>query len=196
MRYSLIFLLLVSPICLGAQEDLQLGVHGGVGTDINLGLGLGVKVSAIPFQYRNQPLEIGVEVFYSNTTEITDEGLHSYEENTQLLVIGLLGNLLYRYNKEKPGVFYILGLGVAGVSVEWEEKSETDSSLGTPYGSSGSMQSADGTTGGSILNVGVGYHLGNGFEVRLELPVFVVFTAPGQASAVAPNLTLMAGYRF
>ena len=184
------------PLTFLWAEDMSLGVHAGLGTDLNLGLGIGAKVSIIPSMYRGHPLELGAELFYSHSVEVSDNGFNEYEETTNLVVFALMGNWLINYVPEQIGFYYIVGIGVAGISVDWRETSETDSSLGEPYGTSGSQQSAEGVTGGTILNLGAAYNLGDGFEIRLELPFLVIFTAPGQASAVAPALTLMGGYRF
>ncbi|MBI9097030.1 MAG: hypothetical protein JEY91_01065 [Spirochaetaceae bacterium] len=172
------------------------GIHAGAGTDINLGLAVGVKASFLPLGLKRNPLEAGLEFFYSKSTEESNNGFNDYLETTELFIIGAMANVLFGYQMESPTIFYILGIGVSAVSVYWEEKSPTDSSLGEPYGDSGSMQSIEGLTGGTVLNLGLGYSFGKGFEARLELPIIIFFGEYGEASAVAPSLTLMGGYRF
>ena len=49
--------------------------------------------------------------------------------------------------------------------------------------------------GGLLLNPGVGFALGGGFELRLPAPIFVVFAEYG-ATRFAPMLVLRGGIRF
>lgn len=77
-----------------------------------------------------------------------------------------------------------------------DEKSDTDESPDTPLPEGGSMQSADGTAGGLIFNLGVGGSFSSGLDIRAELPVILTFAAPGKASSVIPLLTVTLGYRF
>jgi hypothetical protein len=58
------------------------------------------------------------------------------------------------------------------------------------------MQSAETTTGGSVINVGVGRSFRNGLDIRLETPVIIIFNPPGEATGISPTVTVMAGYRF
>jgi hypothetical protein len=108
----------------------------------------------------------------------------------------MMANYLINYTPRQSGTFFIAGVGLGSVSVDWEERSATDVSLGTPLPDGGSMQSEDGSAGGSIFNLGVGQSFTNGMDVRLELPVIVTFSAPGDASSVVPTLILTAGFRF
>ena len=87
-------------------------------------------------------------------------------------------------------------MGFALISVDWEERSDTDGSLGTPLPGGGSMQSSEGSTGGTVFNVGIGYSLTNGMDIRFEVPVIITFAPPGGASAVVPNFIVTVGYRF
>ncbi len=90
----------------------------------------------------------------------------------------------------------MVGAGFAAVSVEWEEKSDTDISLGTPLPGGGSKQSEEGTAGGTVLNVGAGYNFGGNVDIRAEIPVIIIAGAPGEASAVVPTFTATLGIRF
>ena len=60
-----------------------------------------------------------------------------------------------------------------------EERSPNDISLGTPLPGGGSKQGADGADGGIIANAGFGFTLGNGFDLRLELPIIFFFRGVG-----------------
>ena len=82
------------------------------------------------------------------------------------------------------------------INVEWEESSDSDTSLGTPLPGGGSMQSADGTVGGSVLNVGIGNSFSKAFDIRFEVPVIVTFSETGEASTVIPTFIATLGYRF
>jgi len=194
--FVVIFLIITGNGFTQGLKRFHPGIHLGAGTDINLGLAVGVKAGFLPFGLTANPIEVGLEFFYSNSTEESNNGFNDYFETTELFVIGAMANMLFNYSMDSPSVFFIAGVGISAVYVYWEETSPTDSSLGEPYGVSGSMQSVEGTTGGSVLNLGVGYAFLKGFEIRLELPIIIFFGEYGSASGIAPALTLMAGYRF
>lgn len=178
-----------------AQSTPKIGVRAGVGTDIGLGLAYGVGVNYAIGLPRNA-LELGVLFFGGSFEETTDEGAHSYEEKTDLLVFALMANYLIGYTPGQAGLYFVTGIGLASINVEWEERSPTDGSLGTPLPGGGSMQSEDGTAGGTVLNLGIGTNLSGRVDLRVELPVIVTFAPPGGASSVVPTLIATLGYRF
>ena len=108
----------------------------------------------------------------------------------------MMANYLTNYTPNLPGTYFVVGIGLAAVDIEWEESSATDISLGTLLPDGGSMQTADGSVGGSVFNLGVGQTFAGGLDIRVELPVIVSFSAPGDASAVIPLFTVTAGMRF
>lgn len=190
-----VMLLIAGTVC--GQTSPQIGIRGGIGTDINLGLAYGLGGNfLINLPNNNNSLELGVVFFGGSFKESTDEGIHTYEEKTDIFVFGLLANYLIGYTPRQPGLFFITGVGIASISVDWEERSSTDSSLGPPLPGGGSMQSSDGTTGGTVLNLGIGKSFSSGLDIRAELPVIVAFAPPGGASSVVPNLIVTLGYRF
>jgi hypothetical protein len=166
-------------------------IRGGLGTDINLGLGYGAGLG-YKFPYSNFEL---TAVLFVHSSEETTEEFHTYTETTDLVVFGIMGNYLFGYSSNEPGFFGIVGFGFSAISVDWEESSPTDISLGTPLPGGGSKQSESGTGGGSIINAGFGYSFGN-LSLRAEFPVIVAFSAPGDAAAVAPTFIVMLGYTF
>jgi len=187
-----LILLLFNPVY--SQSKGSWGIRGGVGTDISGGIAFGGGINYM-FPSSTNWTEIGPVFYISNATETSDNGFNTYEEETNLTVFGVLANLLINYNPLSSGGFFLVGAGAAAVSVEWEERSDTDTSLGEPYGS-GSKQSADGTAGGLVLNFGAGYKFEGKVDVRAELPIIIIAGAPGEASAVAPTLTATVGIRF
>ena len=196
----LLFFIISAQVKIFAAESKDgwlsgIGIHAGIGTDIGLGLGLGVKASFFPLGVDNTPLEVGPEFFYSRTVDKSTEGGNDYTETTRLIIFGVLANYLFRYSYRENRTYFIVGAGFAVMSVDWEETSPDDISLGTPWGT-GSMQSAETTTGGSVLNVGVGRSFRNGLDIRLETPVIIIFSPPGGATGISPTVTIMAGYRF
>jgi len=178
-----------------AQTDPRIGLRAGVGTDINLGIAYGLGANYL-LDLQQNAIELGVVFFGGSFDETTDEGFNTYEETTDIVVFGLLANYLIRYTPDTPGTFYVAGIGLASVSVEWEERSNTDSSLGTPLPGGGSMQSDDGSGGGTVFNLGIGRTFSKGIDVRLEMPVIVSFSSPEDASSVIPTLIVTAGIRF
>ena len=128
--------------------------------------------------------------------ESTDEGMHTYDETTDIAVFGVLANYLIGYKPKTSGSFFIAGIGLASVGIEWEERSATDVSLGPLLPGGGSMQSVDGSGGGTVFNLGYGRTFPSGLDLRFELPVIVSFAVPGEASAVIPTFIVTAGLRF
>jgi len=192
---ALVGVLLLMSSTIQAQSKPSIGVRAGIGTDVNLGIAYGVGGNFL-LSLPSNSVELGIVLFGGSFEETTDEAIHSYEETTDVFVFGAMANYLIGYDVEQPGTFFIVGFGLASMSVEWEEKSSTDESLGPLLPGGGSMQSADGTAAGTIFNLGVGQSFKGRFDVRLEIPVILSFSAPGESSSVIPTAMLTAGYRF
>lgn len=173
-----------------------LGVHGALGTDVNLGLGFGAGATYLLPGSGPMRIEVGGQLFIAHSEYTDDEGINSYTETTDLQVLAVRVNALWHYDAWTPGIYYVLGTGAAGVYVDWEERSPTDTSLGTPLPDGGSKQSEDGAAGAVIANAGIGYTFGGGLDVRFELPVLIFSNGVGEAAAVAPTVVAAAGYRF
>jgi hypothetical protein len=190
-------LLLCAPALVTAQvqTDHRVGIRAGIGTDISLGIAYGAGANYLVDLSRNK-LELGIVLFGGSFDESSDEGIHTYDETTDIVVFGILANYLIGYAPDQSSSYFIAGFGLASVSIEWEERSSTDNSLGTPLDGGGSLQSVDASTGGTVFNLGFGKSFGNGFDVRAEAPVIVSFAAPGNASSVIPTFMVTAGLRF
>lgn len=200
MRKVFLYLLAVFVIlsiagAAAGQTSTRIGVRGGVGTDVELGLAYGAGANFV-IELPAHSLELGVMLFGGSFDETSEEGGNTYDETTDLLVFGFLANYLINYTPNEAGTFFVTGIGFGSINVEWEEKSETDVSLGTPLPGGGSMQSADGTAGGTILNLGAGRSFASGLDIRVELPVIITFSPPGEASSVVPSAIATVGYRF
>ena len=166
-------------------------IRGGLGTDVNLGLGYGVGLG---YQFPLSNVELAA-VFFGHNSEETTEDYNTYTETTDLFVFGVMGNYLIGYEYKQPGFFGVFGIGFSAISVDWEESSPDDTSLGTPLPDGGSKQSESGTGGGTIINAGFGYSFGE-LSIRAEFPVIFAFSPPGDASGVAPTFIVMLGYNF
>jgi hypothetical protein len=195
--------LICLTLLIGVQAQAQteevggIGIRAGVGTDINLGLAYGAEINYAKYLGRDA-FEIALAVYAGHYEEESEEGGNIYEETTDIMVIGALVNYLFLYSMDEPGPYFVAGFGFGAVSMEWEEKSATDSSLGTPLPGvpGGSMQDADGSAGGTIINFGIGYRINKQVDIRAQLPTFLVFSTPGDASSVIPTFTITLGYRF
>ena len=196
-----VFLFLISQIILpqgakqnwytlikGLQETLvtnpsstksgSIGIRAGIGTDINLGLAYGGGINYL-IDLNGNAIELGFVVFGGHSEETTED-FNTYNEKTDVLVFGVLSNYLFGYKHKKSGLFGVIGLGVAAISVEWEESSPNDGSLGTPLPGGGSKQSEDATGAGSVFNLGFGMAFKGGFDLRAEAPIIFIFGAPGR----------------
>ncbi|MBT8491795.1 MAG: hypothetical protein KJO07_01935 [Deltaproteobacteria bacterium] len=202
-NFLLVVAVLLASSAAAAQEaqtektSKAIGVQAAIGTDPALGLGFGAGVTVwVPRPGSAFDLEIGGQFFYSHSVYESDEGGNTYEETTDLIVLAGRANLLWDYDPSRAGVYYVLGTGAAGVSVTWEERSDTDTSLGTALPNGGSKQEDDGLAGALIANAGIGFTFGGGFDLRAELPILFFLGEVGEVSAVVPTLTVAAGYRF
>lgn len=191
---SIVCMVMIMTGTLSAQSSGSWGIRGGVGTDIDLGLAFGGSINYM-FPSKWNHWEIGPLLFISSSEETTTD-YNTYTEKTDLTVFAVMANYLINYESEGYGTFFLVGLGFAGISVEWEESSPTDESLGTPLPGGGSKQSEEGTAGGSVFNVGAGYKFSGNVDIRAELPIILIFDAPGNASSVVPTLTATIGIRF
>lgn len=186
-------LLLVAVSAAAGPLGDGIGVRAGIGTDITFG---GVAFGGGVNSLFRQRLEIGLVGYYGKFEETSDEGVNTYEETTEVTAFAALVNYLYGYERDRKGWMFIGGVGLAYLGVYWEERSDTDVTLGTPLPGGGSMQDFEGSVGGLLFNLGAGYSFGNGFDARLEVPVVIAFGDTGGASGVIPLFTLTGGYRF
>ena len=53
----------------------------------------------------------------------------------------MMANYLINYSPGKPRLFFVAGIGLGSINVEWEERSPTDESLGALLPGGGSIQS-------------------------------------------------------
>ena len=188
--YPLVCLLLIISTSYGQTDQTgTFGIRAGIGTDISLGIAYGAG-----FNYRLQEnLELGLVLFGGKFTESTDEGIHTYDETTNIFALAAQANWLFNHRPDETKVFFIAGTGLGFVSYEWEESSATDTSLGPALPGGGSMQSADGSTGGIIFDLGLGMTFSSPFDLRFEVPILVPFV---EVIGVVPLFMLTAGYRF
>ena len=178
-----------------ASAQLPPGTWGariGAGTDVTLGVAVGGQVN-YRLERGTNHLEVGPMLYYASSEETTVTS-RTYIETTDLLVFGVMATWLFGYAPD--AAYFTAGVGLTGISVTWEERSPDDSSLGIPFGPSGSFQQDDGVAGGSVVSVGVGRTVGSSGDLRLELPMIIIWGAPGEASSVVPTATITCGFRF
>jgi hypothetical protein len=187
------FLGLVAGIY-AVEPGYNFAIRGGAGTDVTLGLGYGIGGRYyVKSSGGSLPgMEVGPDIFIHHSSETSTDGTHDYTETTDLRIFAIRINFLYNFNPGASGFYTLWGAGVAGVSMQWVETSPTDTSLGTAYGS-GSKQDSSGTVGMAIFNVGMGVTFGNGFDLRMELPMMYL---GGDVPMFIPTLTVMAGKSF
>jgi len=184
----------ISPTYPYSNASGSIGIRAGIGTDINLGLAYGGGINYL-FNLNPNAIELGLVVFGGHSEETTED-YNTYTEKTDVLVYGVLANYLFGYELRKSCFFGLIGLGFSAISVEWEESSPDDVSLGTPLLGGGSKQSEDATAAGSVFNVGFGIAFDGGFDIRAEAPIIFIFDAPGDASSVVPTFLATLGYHF
>lgn len=184
LLFSIIVIICTGPIF---SEMLGIGVHAGIGTDITFGIAAGGGISYLITKINDIDLEGSVDFFYSHSVDNYTEGIYDYEyiETTDTAILAVLANALFYYNPYAMNLYFLTGLGVAGVGVDWEICSDDDETAN---------DSRDYQTGGMLINLGVGLTLGGGFDIRLQTPVFIVFAQ--DETRFAPLFVIVAGVRF
>jgi hypothetical protein len=71
-----------------------------------------------------------------------------------ILVFTLFANYMINYNNQSAGLFFLVGSGLGYIDIGWEERSESDESLGTPLPDGGSRHIEKGSSIGFILDFG------------------------------------------
>lgn len=202
--YIVLTMLIVSSIALigpaYAQEATtaspgNFGIRFGIGTDISGGIAYGGMINYILRQQQNA-VEMGAAFFGGSFEEDSEEGIHTYNETTDVVVFGALVNYLFRWSLDLSGPYFVTGIGFGAVSVEWEETSPTDTSLGPPLPGGGSSQSEEGTVGGLILNFGIGHRFNEMFDLRAMVPVLFVSGGDEREGSVVPMIAATAGLTF
>lgn len=178
-----------------AKVPVNIGFRGGLGMDISGGLAYGLSGN-YQLELSGMVTELGVHFYGSSSKTDSTNGVNRYTETTNLLVFGCMANYLLNYSASQPGLFFVGGVGLAAVNVDWTESSPTDTSLGTLLPGGGSKQSINALAGGSVVNLGIGYLFDGGLDLRFEVPTIFVFGTYGKASSVIPTFTLTGGYRF
>jgi hypothetical protein len=170
-------------------------VRGGVGTDLQLGLGFGAGAAYVwGSALGGTALEVGADIYYHHSTDsyadqrgnVTVKG----EDKTTLTVFGVRVNALFHYNPSRKSVYFIAGFGFVVASRRWEENENAPNWI-APY-----HDEAEGTTAGNIINLGIGVPLGTNLDVRLETPMLYFYGATGKSVAFAPTATIGLTYRF
>jgi hypothetical protein len=175
------------------------GARCGIGTDISLGFGFGVGAFYILSPYRNSSTvwDLGTDIYIASVTEDeTDNEGTKFEDKTNLFVFAVRSNGLFNYYPNKTAVYFIAGAGFVLANVSWEE----NITYYAPYVPHTEKWSDDAFSVGNVLNLGVGFTFGSGFETRLETPLLIFYSVPGRgnesANSIAPTFTLSALYRF
>jgi len=195
MRARISAILLTALLGGSALAQDGAGLRAGLGTDISGGIAYGMTLTYSRLLPVNA-WEFGFSIYGGSFEEDSDNGFNDYHEETDVRVFAVMANHMWGYAKGAKTTYMMVGGGAGVFSVDWLEQSPNDTSLGTPFGANGSQQSEEGSSAGTLLNLGVGHRFTNQFDMRLETPVFFIFSAPGEATAVAPTITLTAGYRF
>lgn len=190
-------ILILILICFSASSApaQTFAVRGGVGTDIQLGIGFGGGAAYVWNPGQNSPaFEFGADVYYHNSTDsYTDQRGNvtvSGEDKTTLTVFAVRANTLFNYHPARKSVYFILGFGFVVASLQWEEN-ENAPNWNAPY-----HDEAEGTSAGNIINLGIGVPLASNFDVRLETPLLLFYSAAGKSSTFAPTATIGLTYRF
>ena len=180
---------------LHAQSAGRTGLRLGAGADISGGVAFGGQIDYTLFQGVNS-FELGLGGFGGTFQEDSNNGFNDYHEETNIIVVAALANYLFRHGMGTNGPYFVAGVGVGGVSVEWREESPTDTSLGPSLPGGGSFQEEDGTVAGLILNAGIGHRFSEQFDIRAQVPTFLIGASDEREAQVIPTVTVTVGIGF
>ncbi|MCP4132180.1 MAG: hypothetical protein GY754_14510 [bacterium] len=185
-------LTLFFSMALRAQETAKpFGLRAAVGTDINLGIGGGIGAGYTLFFSPGSALEMGGDFFYHYSYEknADEDTGNTFDEETELMIFAVRASWLFGYHPNEGGFFFIAGVGVVVASIDW-----TKYMIDKVSSAKSEANWLETTSAGNLFSLGVGYAIGNGLEVRLELPLLIFYSA-GDAAAIAPTLTFSVEYR-
>jgi len=199
MARRLIIMCIVIFIGMGASQLLfgedkipgDILVRGSIGFDpIGGGFGFGAG-AGYRFPVGNAYNEVIADFFYSTSKETTTEGNWRYDYQDWLYIFSVRWDWLFLYTPRENGFYALAGVGFWFGGFEWEEKSTY-----IPDGSAGPTGGAEGSSGGSIFNVGVGWVFAKRWEARLELPILISFSSYYKSTGVAIPITASIMYAF
>lgn len=170
-------------------------VRGGFGTDIQLGLGIGVGGAYLwKPSGEGTVFEFGADFYYHHSTEsytdqrgnVTVKG----EDKTTLTVFGVRANTLFNYHPTERSIYFIAGFGFVVASLDWEENENA------PNWTAPTHDEVDGSSAGNIINLGIGVPIGTNLDLRIETPMLFFYSTPGKSASFAPTVTIGVTYRF
>ena len=86
----------------GGQIADGVGLRAGIGTDITGGIAYGVELNYTRGLGLNA-VELAAVFFGGSFEEDSEEGIHTYFEETDIVVVAALANYLFSYSLDKPG---------------------------------------------------------------------------------------------
>ena len=166
-------------------------VRGSLGFDpVGGGFGFGVG-AGYRFDVGVAYNEVLADFFYSSSKETSTEGNWEYDYQDWLYIFGVRWDWLFLYTPYENGFYALAGVGFWFGKFEWEE-----TSIYIPDGSDGPPSGGEGSSGGSIFNVGAAWVFAKRWEVRLELPIMISFGSYYRSTGVAIPITASIMYAF
>ncbi len=160
----------------------RFGLKAGAGVDITLVPAFGGEISLALDMENGSWLSVDLGFFHSYDKW---EGGNYVEETTSDIFM-LRANRVFNYRPREDCTFYFIGTGVAAVSVYWKETSP----VFTDH-----LDEVDRTGGGFLVSLGMGHAFNGGLELKLELPILIVFGGY-YGTRVSPMLGAGIGWRF
>jgi hypothetical protein len=155
-----------------------------IGGGFGIGAGAGYRFKT-PLGYS----EVLADFFYSSSREKSTSGDWEYDYQDWLYIFGVRADYLFLYTPYENGFYALAGVGFWVGKFEWEEKR-------TYQGSPEPTEGNEGTSGGTIFNVGAAWVFLQRWEARLELPILVSFGSYYKAASVAIPITASIMYAF
>jgi hypothetical protein len=169
------------------REPLGFGLQLGAGMEIGLGFACGGGLSYLIQGEDNSWFEIGGRFYITANSVNTQDratGYH-YTEDSLNMYYAVTAGMLFNYRQGRNCIYQYLSLGAGACTRNITWKSADD-----PAGS----DTNSATTGVLMASPGVAASFSNGFEIRLQLPVFLRMTDGGNP-VMAPMIIAGVGLR-
>jgi hypothetical protein len=187
--FSLMILTLISGQALAKptiKEPVGFGINLGAGLQMGTGFAGSGGMTYIIANEDNMGFEVGGNLLmtFGTSNTIDPNTNFRYTDDAVILYYSALVDVLFNYRPGKACVYQFIGAGI-GASTKTDTKTSADDPA--------SNDTITTSSGAIILNFGVAGAFGSGFELRLQVPVYIRLEDSG--TAVAPAVTLGFGYR-
>lgn len=159
---------------------IAFGARGGAGYDvIGDALGWNAGVNALGALGVGH-YEIAVDGFFHGFDITKTVGPNQEHEAASTRIVAARVNYLFNYQRGVVAPYFALGVGILGAGLTYRDEQR-------PSGSNGAYtvnSSFDAFSFGNLVNLGLGLTLPLGFDLRIEVPVILMYSGASRSVAI------------